>query len=467
MARRSDLLAASVALGWLSVAAALLLPVDRHASAVLVGLIVATAAHAAWLWWASAPGPRATRGLAAVALITHVLAVQHGALFSDDVVRYGVDAASSHAGLNPLAYAPGSAKMAGIADSLRPGVNHPGLRSIYPPLAQGWFAAVQWARPESTIGLRVGAMLAVLVAVWLLRRAPPARDEASGSIPSWLALLLHPLPLVCGSLDAHVDVLGLPIGVALCAALATERGRAAGLWIGAAIGVKLIPAVLLPALVKRRGGLQGAMVAVAVVGLAYLPWAALGGKALGSLGTYVAHWEFNAGLPAVVTGGLGWALEHLLGADGIRLAWAEPAAAAAGRVVVYNGIPSTEVWVTADQLARWIAKTLSLVALAVVSVAATRRQACANRSVSSLFMAVFLTSAVVHPWYLLWLLPSALWSGRHSALAWCSTVMLAFVGPARAVDTGVWTDPVWARVFEYVPVFALLFWRDRQRSPHL
>ena len=96
---------------------------------------------------------------------------------------------------------------------------------------------------------------------------------------------------------AHVDVLGVLLAVAGLAAAASARPGSngppvrravlGGVLLGAAVGVKLLPALVFPAVLRRRGPVV-VVAAAATLALAYLPHVlAVGPDVLGYLPSYL------------------------------------------------------------------------------------------------------------------------------------------------------------------------------------
>jgi hypothetical protein len=96
--------------------------------------------------------------------------------------------------------------------------------------------------------------------------------------------------------DAHVDVLAALLAVVALTLARQQRSGWAGVAIGAAIAVKLYPALLIPALLRggRSGRLLGA--AVGVLALSYLPHvAAVGFDVVGFLPRYLSVEGYSEG----------------------------------------------------------------------------------------------------------------------------------------------------------------------------
>ncbi|MER8186095.1 glycosyltransferase 87 family protein [Kitasatospora sp. NPDC094015] len=227
---------------------------------------------------------------------------------SDDAYRYRWDGRVQAAGVSPYRYAPDDPALAGLRerspdlfppegpctgwDERRTAagqcshLNRPGVPTIYPPVAEGWFLALEGAGGGVRTAQLGGALLAVATTGLLLVRRRPARAALWGWCPGVALWAVN---------DAHVDTLGVLLLVAALLVAARGRRVAGGVLFGASIAAKLVPAVALP------GALSGVLarrprwrdlvlpaVAVATVVVTYLPylWAS-GSGVLGYLPGYL------------------------------------------------------------------------------------------------------------------------------------------------------------------------------------
>jgi hypothetical protein len=288
---------------------------------------------------------------------------------SDDLYRYAWDGRVQAAGIDPYRYGPLAPELTPLRDSwlfpdsahctaaeLRPHctqLNYPLAHTIYPPVAEAYFTAVHaLPGPPREHKLQLYASLLSLGLVGLLMKALAAR----GRDPRHAAFYaLSPLAGIDAGSDAHVDVLGALLALGALMIL-TQPGRAAparreagpprgisrprrsparwltavwesrpapdpertagwsparrrvwlaGALLGAAVAVKLYPALLLPAAARRR---PVALLASAglVVGLVYLPHvAAVGTGVVGFLPQYLQVEGYDQGSRFLLLAGLG------------------------------------------------------------------------------------------------------------------------------------------------------------------
>ncbi len=225
---------------------------------------------------------------------------------STDAYRYVWDGRVQLSGTSPYRYAPLDDRLAGLrdpvlfagltaqqrsgvltqpvptnrddvlrlaADDPRTLINRPNVPTIYPPVAQGWFAAVALVTPWSwgTLGQQVGSAL-VAVALAGLLAAWRRRHGGRPSDALWWAWC--PTVLLEAGNGAHIDIVAAALVVgALVVALSQPARRwtsaAAGGLLGLAASVKLTPLVLVPALACWRHGWRSALPAPLAAALAF------------------------------------------------------------------------------------------------------------------------------------------------------------------------------------------------------
>jgi len=283
------------------------------------------------------------RGAIVAAVLLRLVFLPVTPSLSDDVYRYLWDGQVQSAGASPYLYAPADPRLdevqaAGPA-GLRPLVNHPRLRTVYPPLAQALFRGVTRTAGAAGVGsVRGGVLLWKLVvgaadlltaaAVWWLADARRRRQAT-------VLYLLCPAVILQTWESAHLEVVAVGLTVAAAALLVRGRDWQAGVALGLAAAFKLTPAgLLLPALLggRARPGrlLAGFVPAFVVPCLPYL----LGGGGLGDAfggaagagtewtGTALLFSALTYALPAraaqlvclaVFLGGAVWMARHLRG----------------------------------------------------------------------------------------------------------------------------------------------------------
>ncbi|MEM7682877.1 MAG: hypothetical protein AAF288_13045 [Planctomycetota bacterium] len=184
-------------------------------------------------------------------------------------------------------------------------INHPEVRTIYPPVAQLGFAVAQAITPYRVFGLRLLFLVCEVLTVWglwvALRRL--GRPTGWAAVYAWNPLLAWSL---IGA--AHMDALILPcLAWALASAARGGVIGASGL-LAVAAGVKLWPAMLAPLLWRSfwkrpvSAGLGALVFCAVTIVLVVPPIAAIekptGGHDAGLL-AYSSRWRFNDALFSV------------------------------------------------------------------------------------------------------------------------------------------------------------------------
>lgn len=301
---RGALVAAVAALLLLAglLAAAMAVGRPNDARWVLLGLL-----GAMWLVFAAAAGlllrvpvRAAVPLLLGGGVLLQLVALGAAPRSTDDYLRYAWDGTVQASGTDPYRYVPTDPALAGLRpDWLFPpgcrspepactAINHPSVRTIYPPVAQAWFLVVHALSPagsEHRPWQLTAAALAVLTAaaiVVVLRRS--GGDPRRAVFWAWC-----PAVAVEAGNAAHVDVLGVLLTVAGLGLVAAGRAWRGGALLGAAVGVKLLPALVFPAVLRRRGAVV-TLAAAGVLALSYLPHVlAVGPEVLGYLPGYLTE----------------------------------------------------------------------------------------------------------------------------------------------------------------------------------
>lgn len=226
----------------------------------------------------------------------------------DDFYRYLWDGGVVSAGYNPYARAPNAVFEANAPEPLQQlaaesgavieRVNHPHLKTIYPPVAQFWFAVAHYLEPWSLMSWRLLGVAAELITILLILALLRLCDRS----PLWSALYWWN-PLVIKELinSAHMEFLLLPI-VLLAIYLAVQNRFVSGsVALAVATGTKLWPVMLLPLmlrpLLQSPARLVGALAILAITFAAWIAWPLLGGiDETSGFVAFAKHWQTNSAL---------------------------------------------------------------------------------------------------------------------------------------------------------------------------
>ena len=245
-------------------------------------------------------------------------ALTAGPTSSDDVYRYVWDGTVQLHGTDPYRYPPAAPQLEHDRSDLLfhdlpqcrhpimggcTAINRPTVRTVYPPIAQLIFDGVRLASFGGHGGVRpfqiAGALGSLLIGLMLARRAL-ARGRPLWPVAVWT---WSPLAVLEYGNNAHLDWAAAMLGLGALAAASRGRSALAGALIGAGTLTKLYPALVLPALLRRRplAVLTGA---AAVVVLGYAPHvAAVGARVIGYLPGYLTEEGYRSGSRLLL---LGW-----------------------------------------------------------------------------------------------------------------------------------------------------------------
>ena len=395
----------------------------------------------------------------AIGLILRLSMLFSTPILEDDFYRYQWDGGVLANGYNPYAYSPqeimaaedGSGavpfsllKLAEESGPVIARVNHPQLRTIYPPVAQTFFALAHLLSPWSLFTWRLvllcidSATLFLLIV--LLRRL---NLPLLGCVVYWWNPLLVKEVFNSG----HMDVLVLPF--VLGALLLATRGSLfrAVLTLALATGVKIWPIALLPLLLRPsfrnpRVSIPALLLFGLLVGLMSLPILTAGLDPYSGFSAYGEYWEMNDALFMLLL----WSTRLFSGITGI-LAGQE-------RIVTRLLVLAVfAAWTTRITLREGPFDLVDLCERSLLIIAA-----------------LFLLSPTQFPWYYLWFLPFLTIHPRTSLLLLTALLPLYYlrfhfkaINSVEAFDLGI----VW---IEYVPVWLLLIWewyesRGEERFP--
>jgi hypothetical protein len=333
-------------------------------------------------------------------------------LLSSEVTRYQWDGEIAGAGFNPYEFAPDDPEVAEIRAGFPQGVPHPQRKALYPPLAEFLFYLLSRTGWDSVFTYRaIFSLMTLLCGAALLRLCAGAGVYLSRVT----VFLWHPLLILESGANARLEVLPL-FFLLLSLGLLISRHQLSPMgFLGIAGMIRLYPVALLPLFV-RRVPLYRSLPFLLVVVVSALPFIGAGRDLLAGTIEAITHARFNPGGYLLI--------EQACEALG-RPEWARAAAGGLGSLLVLL------LLLTDDGTTTSILRRGYYLALPPI-----------------------LLGPVVHPWYLVWLIPFlALVPTRHALrfpiLYLTGSVLLSYM---HLDGEGI---PAWATWVEYGPVALL------------
>ncbi len=345
------------------------------------------------------------------AILFRLTLVFHPAVGSDDIYRYVWDGKVSAHGINPFAFAPNDPALSALHTDVLPSlVNHPTMRTIYPPLAQSFFFISYKLFGDSPSGMKFLLVLADLGTILLLFQL--SKLYKLDKLSTVLLYAWSPLPIMYFALDGHIDALGIPF-LLLCIYFISRNKNVAGAFsLGLAVLAKLYPLFVAPFLFCIENGWKKILLpliplAMLVIGY-FLYWEPTGGL-FESFKVFNSVFEFNGSMFAIV-------------------------------YKILNSNEHAHVVCTVLFLG-WLLMVFFL-------------QRPLQEKVFLSFLGFIIFAPVVQPWYLTWLaaLLALRWSTAVFALLGLSNLSNIIVYQYRS--TGLWVDNNWLLVGEYLPFIA-------------
>jgi alpha-1,6-mannosyltransferase len=486
-----------------------ILLLDRPVAAFVVLELAAGALFLAAAWVTKSV--KYTRGMFVWLMV--VGAIMRGSLAAStpvletDFYRYLWDGAVAAHGINPYRYSPGQVtevpdsvphalrQLARESGEIVHRVNHEGLRTIYPPVSQAFFALAYVIKPWSLSALRL-----ILVSFDVITCVLLLRVLRSLGLSPLLVLIYWWNPLVVKEIvnSAHMDVIALPLVVASVMLAARGRPVWAVVPLILATATKLWPAVLLPHILfplRRSMPMLVAAVAIFVVscGILFLPVFLAGIDSSSGFLAYSVGWEMNDGLYMA----LAWATQSFLAVLGQSSAWW---AHAVPRVVVFIVLCAWIVWLLKNKPGFALQGSSVTSARDVSLVEAAIRERSENpdsgfhRNVGKhrhdtgtglefsgadgiwsplelwqaclmVVAALFLLSPTQFPWYYLWVIPFLVMQPRPSLLLLSAILPLYYLRFHFKARHAAWIFDDYIVWLEYVPVWVLLlreWWTTRR-----
>ncbi|MDX1477577.1 MAG: hypothetical protein R3301_07700 [Saprospiraceae bacterium] len=372
----------------------------------------------------------------AVAVLARFLMLFCFPNLSDDIYRFIWDAEQTLQGTNPYDVVPSEVIPADSSlrqSGIYPALNSPDYHTVYPPIGQGLFALASLLGGLDWFTFALVLKLFFLAAECLTIRIMYQILKRKGQSSRVLIYALNPLVIVELVGNVHLEafvILGLVLAIYYL-----EKRKLAGVAAGFALGIgaKLLPAMLVPLLVRRlpirRFIWLTIMLGTACLVL-FLPMlrSDLLAGAGSSINLYFQKFEFNASLYYIARW-IGYQLEgyNLIATIGPLLA----------------GL------------------TVLIVAMIVAFERGPHRSNFARAAMFGL-TAYLLLATTVHPWYVCPLVALCVFTRYRYAVAWSAVVFVSYA----AYRTPAYDEDLLLIAISYLVVLAWLAFEIRKFTRH-
>jgi len=323
-------------------------------------------------------------------------------------------------------------------------INHPGVATIYPPLAQMVFRLAHQIQPDSIITLRLLFLAFDGVALMFI----VLTLQALGINRLW-AMVYFWCPLVIKETfnSTHLDIIGIAMLCGTLFCIVQRRFFSANAFLALSVVGKLYPAILLPLILKQqlagnskienrwlRCGLS-VLLFGGIIAFFYSPFIEIGSQNFSGLKAYATRWQQNDSIFALLVGFFGWFVES----NGpVPFSYDLPSLLAKITVACLLGI-------TLLYLLFWKKETENPEPRAVLE------------PLFIIMALVFLLSPVQNPWYLCWVVPFL------CIFPWRAGILLTGLVGLYYLDFYFDYQDLnhyapWIPWFEYVPFYLFLGW---------
>jgi len=348
---------------------------------------------------------------------------------TDDYFRFIWDGLLFSHGYNPYLILPSqfinsSHAITGITNSLYAGLNSPDFYTVYPPVCEFIFGVSAKLAGGNILGniiiIRLVILLAEFGVIFLLHMLASKLTVS----PNVVALYaFNPLVIIELTGNLHLEAVMLLFFVLAIYLLVLRKQLFAALSFSLAVGVKLLPLIFLPLLIKRLG-LTKSIIFCAVMGatlvVLFLPFYSVDliPNFFSSLRLYFQTFEFNASLYYL----LRWIGYQFAGYNIIAALGTALAIAAFITIVIIAVTEKTVTWLSLFQ------------------------------AMLMCLTAYFLLATTVHPWYITSLVLISLFTSYRYPIVWSVVIILSYA----AYRTVPYSENLWLVAVEYMVVLSYM-----------
>jgi hypothetical protein len=391
------------------------------------------------------------------AILFRLVLVPSLPIFSDDIYRYLWDGKVTLAGINPYLYPPCAEELSDLRDHIYIHINHRDVSTFYPPLAQFFFVlgAIFYSIPFTKIML-IGFDLGIISLIYFLGGRGLKGARAS-LIYGW-----NPLPIIEFASSGHIDSLAIFFLLVAIFFIDTKRVFSAFMF-GCSIGAKLVSGAILPLFVLRFR--VRAIVSILVVIFSYICFSSAGWGVFRGMDACIRRWQANDGLFYLVYYSASKILE--LEEDEAERDGKWNLSFLYGLVTKLKGsffdlrkeqdpLGHITVFQRRD-LALGIAKCFYFAVVFLMVIFLVLKKYAPILGAPLILGTVILAGPIVHPWYIIWLLPFGAMFENRSLILLSGLVVLHYLGLEGWIEDKRWIEYGFIKCLEYIPFFFFLF----------
>jgi alpha-1,6-mannosyltransferase len=352
--------------------------------------------------------------LVAAAIILRIIVIPFHPTGSDDFYRYLWDGKVQANGINPYAFTPDDKELTNLHSDIIPKyVNHPAMKTLYPPLSEIYFYISYLISGESFLGVKIFLLLFDLITMLGVLLLLKKLDL------NYKYLLIYafcPLLIFQFFIDSHVDSFGFTFIVFILFFYLDNKKILSYILIGLSICIKPIGVLFIPLLlIKEKNFIERikiVLIPAAICFAMYIPYT-LSGEPFQALIKFTENWAFNG--------------------------------------VVFNIL---NFFIHDNQNARLICGILFLISY--IPIVLSKKDLIAKTYLSFFLLLFF--SPVVHPWYVGWLVVFLPFVRKWSGIVFTSVVSLTAVTDLNYQLNGIWKDYSIVLLLEYIPVISIFLY---------
>lgn len=372
-------------------------------------------------------------------IIFRVVLMPSTPFLSDDIFRYLWDGKVFASGLNPFAYAPNAAALNHIKDtSVFPFINFPEIPTVYPPVAQLFFAFTYLVGYKVLAWKLILSIFEIILILFLLKLIKHfAMNKMRLAI-----YFLNPIVIIESYGSGHLDVIAVCFLIIGIYYFYKNKTFASIFAFILAILIKYKPIFMILPFLKRRFFLKLSTVLMSII-LVLIPFWSKDIIPTAGIISYANRWEFNGFIYKIFV----WIFD-IFGSDSQK--WFSFA---------YNGriedfYISSALWY---KLGAFIA-ILVIIIDQFKKLEMTENFKGANFLQASFFVcgAMLLLSPTLYPWYLIWLIPLLIFIPNWSWILFTALIQMSYYVLQDYHIAGQWEESKIILLLQYLPFYGLL-----------